>query len=257
MRRSSILLAFAILTVLAAAAHAAEFKDVHKVVPIDANGRVTLDAHNGSVTITAWNQANVSIDARIEPVEHFDFDHPEDVQKTEVRVSGGGKNVDIESDYSAVPSHVSLLGIQQSYPPIHYTINVPANAQLRIKTHNATVTVTAVKGDVEVETHNGNVDLTDIDGGASLETHNGDVRVVFASVARPSRIETHNGSASVVVPAAARMTVTVDSHRSSAFASDLPVTVKASGSTSSSLVNGGGTELKFFTHNGSMHLSRR
>ncbi len=255
MRRSSVLLTFAFLTVLAAAAYAAEFKDVHKVIPIDANGRVTLDAHNGSVTITAWSEANVSIDARIEPVEHFD--HPEDVQKTEVRVTGGGKNVKIESDYSAVPWHVSLFGIQQSYPPIHYTIHIPAAAHLRVKTHNATVKVVGLKGDIEVDTHNGSVDVVDLDGGANIETHNGSVRVVFASVARPSSIETHNGSADVVVPAAARMTVKVDSHRSGAFASDLPMTVKASGSTATSLINGGGPELKFLTHNGSMHLSSR
>jgi hypothetical protein len=254
MRRSWILLTFAFLTVLATAAHAAEFKDVHKVVPIDANGRVTLDAHNGSVTVSPSNQPNVSIDARIEPVEHFD--HPEDVQKTEVRVTGGGKNVGIESDYSAITSHITLFGIQQSNPPIHYTIHMPATAQLHLTVHNATVKVTGIKGDLEVRTHNGSVDVVDTDG-ASIETHNGSVRLVFANVERPSGIETHNGSADVVVPATARMTVKVDGHRSGVLSSDLPMTVKASGSISTAMVNGGGPELKFTTHNGSMRLSRR
>ncbi len=172
MRRSSVLLAFAFLSLLGVAAHAADFKDVHKVVPLDANGRVTVDAHNGAITITPWDQPNVSIDARIEPVEHFE--HSEDVQKTEVRVTGGGKEVDIESDYSAVPSHIVLFGVQQTNPPIYYTIHVPATAQLRVRAHNAKVKVTGVKGDVDVATHNGEVDVADIDGGARIETHNGD-----------------------------------------------------------------------------------
>ncbi len=254
MRRSPVLFTFALVIFLAAVVHAAESKEVHKIVPLDANGRVTVDAHNGAITVTPWNQPSVSIDARIEPAEHFD--HPEDVQKTEVRVTGSGKDVAIESDYSAVPSHVSLFGIQQSNPPIYYTIHVPATAQLRVRAHNATVKVTGVKGDVDVATHNGEVEVVDIDGGARIETHNGSVRVVYANVGRPSSIETHNGSASVVVPAASKMTVKVDSHHSS-FTCDLPMTIRATGTMSTALVNGGGTELSFNTHNGSMHISRR
>lgn len=257
MRRSSVLAVFAFATLVAASALAADTKEVHKSLPLDANGRVTLDSHNGAVNVLTWNQPTVQVDAIIGPAEGAMFDYPEDVQKTDVRVTGGGSSVNIESDYSAVQSHVTLFGINHTSPPVHYTIHMPATAQLQVRVHNAAVKATGLKGDARIETHNGSVDLVDVDGGARVETHNGSVRLVFANVARPSRIETHNGSADVVVPASARLTVKVDGHRTGAISSDLPMTVKATGSTSTAIVNGGGPELEFTTHNGSMHLSRR
>src|SRR5512143_889461 len=120
MRRSPVLLTFAFLTLVAASALAANVKEVHKTVPLDPNGKVTLDSHNGSVTVLAWNQPSVQVDARIVPADHT-FDYPEDVQKTEVKVTGGGSSVDIESDYSAVESHVTLFGFNHTRPPVQYT----------------------------------------------------------------------------------------------------------------------------------------
>jgi hypothetical protein len=249
--------AAALLTlVLLSPAAMAKTKDFHTVVPLAANGRVAVHSHNGSVNVISWNQPNVGIDARIEPAVGWN-EYPGDVEKTNVRVTGSGSDVRIESDYDAVQSHVSLLGINRVLPQVHYTIHVPATAQLHVEVHNASIKVSGLRSDLSLQTHNGSIDVADLDGSARVETHNGSVRVVFINFARPSRVETHNGSVDVVVPAAARMTVKVRAHVRNPFSTDLPMTVKASGSTTTAAINGGGPEFDFVTHNGSLHLGKR
>jgi hypothetical protein len=251
--------AAALITLLVVAptaiSYAASAKEFHKVVPLDANGRVSIDSHNGSVNVMTWNQPNVGVDARIEPGD-FGGD-AEDVAKTNVRITGGVSAVGIVSDYSAVGTHLHWFGVTRTLPLVHYTIHVPASALLKVEVHNAKVKVSGVHNDVSLQTHNGAIDVTDLDGAAKVETHNGSVRVVFANMTRPSRIETHNGSVDVNVPATTRMTVSVDGHRSDPFTSDLPMNVKVAGSAYSATINGGGPELRFVTHNGSLHLRKR
>jgi hypothetical protein len=255
MRATTVALITLLAVAPAAISYAAPAREFHKVVPLDANGRISVDSHNGSVNVTAWNQPNVGVDASIEP---GDFGaEAEDVAKTNIRVTGGGSSVDIASDYSAVGTHISWFGVSRTLPLVHYTIHVPASAMLKVEVHNASIKVSGVHNDVSLHTHNGAIDVTDLDGAARVETHNGSVRVVFANMTRPSRIETHNGSVDVNVPATTRMTVSVDGHRSDPFSSDLPMNVKASGSSYSAAINGGGPELRFVTHNGSLHLRKR
>lgn len=256
MRRKALFtLAITLLAPFAIAASAT--KEFHKVVPLDANGRVSLDSHNGTVSIMAWDQARVSIDARIGPADFGG--EAEDVQNTNVKVSGGGASLRIESDYSAVENHSWLFGFgtTRSLPPVDYTIRVPATSQLEIEVHNASVKVDGLRNAVEARTHNGSVDMKNLAGGATVETHNGSVRLAFSQFSVPARVETHNGSCDVIVPAATRMSVRTDSHRSDPLSSDLPMIVKAGSMGQSASINGGGPELRFSTHNGSLHLAKR
>jgi hypothetical protein len=242
--------------VLLSPAAMAKTKEFHSVVPVAPNGRVSVDSHNGSVNVMPWNQPNVGIDARIEPAGGWN-NYPSDVEKTNVRVTRSGGDIRIESDYDAVPSHVSLFGINHTLPLVHYTIHVPNSAQLHVTVHNAFIKVSGLRSDVSLLTHNGSIDVADLDGAAKVETHNGSVRIAFVNFARPSRVETHNGSVDVVVPAASRMTIKLRAHVRDPFSTDLPMTVKASGSTTTAAINGGGPEFDFVTHNGSLHLGKR
>src|SRR5205085_1045353 len=160
---------------VALSAAAAE-KRVHKTVPLAASGNVSIDTHNGTVTVTTWNQPSVDVSARIEPGEIANDD---DVRLTEIHVTGSGDSVRIESDYSAVPSRFVFFGISRDFPLVHYTVSMPASARLTVEAHNSTVRVSGLRNDVKINTHNGNVDLAGIDGAASVETHNGNVRVAF------------------------------------------------------------------------------
>ena len=172
-------------------------KHVHQAVALNPDGTLSLSTHNGSITVTGSNEAGADIDAVIEPGE---MGYAEDVQKTEIRISGSGSGVRVESDYSAVGTHIGWLGLgtNRVYPLVHYTIRMPAGARLEIEDHNAKTRVTGLRGDIQINSHNGPVEIADFTGGASVETHNGDVRVAYSRFTKESSFETHKDRKSVV-----------------------------------------------------------
>jgi putative adhesin len=247
MRRVTI---FAALLFVATAAVAAD-RVIHKTAALDANGRLSIDMHNGSITITTWSRPSVDIQARVidEP-----FVSDEDLKATDVRVDGSGGSVRIETDYSAIGWDV--LWWSGHRPPVEYTISMPAGAALRVTTHNATTRVTGLRNDVEIETHNGSIEVDDLDGAATLETHNGSVRVGFSRFARNSRISSHNGALDVRIPGASRFHVDADGHRLR-LDSDFDASVRSvDRDRFTGDVNGGGPELRLTTHNGSVRLRK-
>jgi hypothetical protein len=242
-----------ILLMLAPLAMASPEKRVHQSVPLDLNGKLSISTHNGSINVTTWNQPMVDIDARIEPSE---WGYAEDVARTEVRVSGSGHHVEVESDFRNVRTHFSWFGVQRSYPPVRYTIKMPATASLEINDHNADARVKGLRGDVKVDSHNGSVDLADFEGAASIETHNGPVSIAYRRFTKPTRLETHNGSIEIRMPAEERFRIDAHGHHLG-VSSDFPIVTEGFGeSRYVGNVNGGGPELRFTTHNGSLRLRK-
>jgi hypothetical protein len=240
---------------------ASPIKHFHRVVALDADGRLTIDTHNGSVTVMTWKQPNVQIDARIEA--DAQSDDPQDVEKTNIKVTGSGSSVRIESDYSALPSHLSWLGVSVSMnsrsnlPLVHYTISMPSTAALDIDEHNSQIVVSGLHNDLTIDGHNGSIQVRDLDGAAKIETHNGTISVAFARFARASSFETHNGDVEVRMPAQSRFDLNAEGHRSRPVSSDFALTVNSADSDVSSRVNGGGPELRFSSHNGTLHLVKQ
>jgi hypothetical protein len=259
MRTRTFLIGAAIAFVIggSGASAASNVKEIHRNVPLAANGSVSLEMHNGSVDVTAWNQPSVDVSARIEPEPYSG--RAEDVQATNVRISGDGTSVSIESDYSAIQEHWSFLtlGWNRSLPLIHYTIRVPATARVHVEEHNATAQVSGLRGDVSVRSHNGAVRVRDLAGAADIETHNGDIDVEFASFAKTSRLTTHNGDVEVAMPAASRLTLSANAHRRNPVSSDFPLLIRTSHPILAATINGGGPELRFTAHNGELMLRKR
>lgn len=231
-----------------------------RVVALNADGHLTIDTHNGSVTVTTWKQPNVRIDARIEADPQSDT--PDDVEKTNIKVTGSGSSVRIESDYSAVSSRASWLGFsiggsQSSLPLVHYTISMPATAALNIDEHNSKIMVSGLRNDVTIDGHNGPIEVRDLEGAAKIETHNGAISVAFARFNRASSFETHNGDVEVRMPAGSRFDLSAEGHRSRPVSSDFALTGRGEDSEVSAHVNGGGPELHFSSHNGMLHLVKQ
>jgi len=247
-------LAAAVLFV-AAAASAAD-RRIHQVVNLDPTGTFSLDMHNGSVTVTTWNQPRVQIDAVVEPgTNGFD----EDVDKVDIRISGSGRSVRVETNYDAVGYHRVgwlFVGENRVLPPVRYTISLPASAAVEIEDHNATVRVAGLNGDLRVSAHNGSVDVDNHAGGVDLTAHNADVRVAFAQFGKPASLETHNGAIDVRLPGNSRFNLDASGHHLGVD-SDFPVVAKhLDRSSYVGEVNGGGSRLRIETHNGSVRLRR-
>jgi hypothetical protein len=247
MRRTSALF----LMLFIAATASASDKVIHKTAVLDANGRLSIDTHNGSVTVTTWDRPSVDIQARvIDEAMVSDAD----IKATDVRVSGSGSSVHIETDYSALGWGVGLW--EGNRPRVQYTIAMPAGAALKVTTHNASTRVTGLRSDVDVESHNGSIDIADHQGAATIDTHNGHVRIAFNRFGRNSRISTHNGPIDVRIPGGSQFHFDADGHHLR-FDSDFAATTRSiDRDRFVGDVNGGGPELRVTTHNGSVRLHR-
>ena len=239
---------------VAAVAHAAADKRVHKAAQLSPNGTVSIDTHNGTVVVTTWNQPTVDVTARIEAAE---FGSDDDVNATEIKVTGSGSDVSIESDYTNVGTHLTWFGISRELPLVHYTISLPASARVSISDHNSNVRVTGLRNDLRVSSHNGQVEIVDLDGAANIETHNGDIRAAYSHFSRNSSFETHNGAIEIKLPSEAKFHVNANGHHMDVD-SEFPTVVTRRPREGQFVgdINGGGPELKVSTHNGSLRLRK-
>src|SRR5262249_24529575 len=107
--KASAWVAFALL--LASLAQAAESKEINQTIPLDRDGRLSIENFKGSISVTTWDRPEVRMGVRIDPDgPSSDPNEIEKVALTEVRVSGSGPSVRIQSSYDHLKSH-RFLGI--------------------------------------------------------------------------------------------------------------------------------------------------
>ncbi|HEU5021097.1 MAG TPA: DUF4097 family beta strand repeat-containing protein [Bryobacteraceae bacterium] len=231
---------------------AADSRTVDKTLPLAAAGSVTIDSHNGSITVNTWDRPEIQVHAVIEMNSGFPFSEASRrrFNETRVDIGGTGDSVRIKSEY---PEHDGLDG---SNPDIHYTISAPRTARWNIRTHNSRVEVHNLHAALSVSTHNGEIDISGLAGALDLDTHNGNAKVQFTSLTTASTVDTHNGDVELTMPAASRFTLQTSSHNGR-VQSDFAVTTRSIGRRGSHFdgtVNGGGPTLRLTTHNGNFHL---
>ncbi len=251
----------AALILAAGVAQAADTKEVHRTVPLDPDGRVSIDTYKGSVTVTTWDRREVRIDALIEP-DGLDPDEKEKVAATEVRISGSGSSVSVRSDYDRTCHiHGFFRGIFDGHwgtlPFVRYTIQMPPTARLEIEDHKSDIKVSGLKADLRLHTYKGTGHVSDLDGAARVETYKGDVRVEFARYSQPSRFETYKGEVEVRLPRDSRFDLDAHSGRRGDVVSDFAITTRAGRSHAarmSGAVNGGGPTLRLTTYKGTLRV---
>ncbi len=240
---------------------ASDTKEVHRTVSVDRNGRVSVNTFKGSVTVTTWDRPEVKVDARIEP-DGDDRWNRDKVQWTEVRISEGGSEVRIRSDYDEVKHHEhSFLGLfnfeNGSLPFVHYTIQMPATARLEIEDYKSEVKVSDLKADLKLHTYKGTARVGNLDGAARVDTYKGDVRVEFVRFSRASRFHTYKGDIDVRLPKDSRFELAADTGRRGDIESDFALTTHARrwrSARATGAVNGGGEELRLTTYKGTLRV---
>jgi hypothetical protein len=246
----------------AAAAQAADTKEVHRTVALDRDGRVTVHTFKGSVTVTTWDKPEVRVDARIEP-DGDCRESREKVEWTEVRISGGGGSVEIKSDYDEIRHHehgfLGLFDFETGLRPfVRYTIQMPATARLEIRDYKSGINVSNLKADLRLHTYKGTARVANLDGAARVDTYKGDVRVEFARFSSASRFDTHKGEIDVRLPKDSRFALDADSGRRGDIQSDFAMTTHAGrfsrAARASGAVNGGGPELRMTTYKGTLRV---
>jgi len=225
-------------------------KTVDRTVPLVATGSVMFETHNGTLDVHTWDRADIEIHARIEAASAAAEDMRR-FEETTVDISpAGSDSVRITSRYPD-----SLWSWFGSNPTIRYTITAPKTARWEIRGHNFSAEIRDLSAALNVGTHNGSLRAVNLDGPLEAHGHNGSVTVDFASF-HGADITTHNGSAELTLPSASKFDLHADT-RHARIESDFALLTRTLGGRQASIggtVNGGGSSLRFSSHNGQLRL---
>lgn len=235
-----------VLALLAAGPVSAEgpSKTVEKTLPLSASGRLSVDTYKGRVTVTGWDREEASIRAVVTPDGSCDT-AAELVEKTRIRIEGGGKEVRVESDYDDLPKHVfSFSSDCSSRPFVAYEIRMPRAAALDVKDYKSRISVEGVAGAVGMESYKGTMRLRGLSSRFEVETYKGDVVAEFDRVEGSVRAETYKGEIELVLPKDARIDLRDHVGRRGVLRAEVSDTE-------------GGTPVSVETHKGTIRLRPR
>jgi len=258
-------------------------RTVVDTVPLDPDGTVSVENHDGEINISAWNRSEVRYEARIV------HEHQETVDDTRIKLDASADEVEIESNFDDVEK--SGFWSSRSVPEVYYTLSVPTGASVEIEDHGSSIRIEGVQGEVEIDshdggiqlsriggpvridTHDGAIDLRDINGAVEIDSHDGDVtasglrgpltvdthdgriNAAFSSLDGPIEIDSHDARVRLTLPAGAAFTLRTD------MGDDGNVGVEPEMSLTSmdegeieATVNGGGPEIYVSAHDGSLQI---
>ncbi|HHP7236931.1 DUF4097 family beta strand repeat-containing protein [Longibacter sp.] len=261
-------------------------RTVSDTMPLDPDGTVRVENHDGKINVSAWNRSEVQYEARIV------HENQETVDDTRIQTNASDDEVEIKSDFDNVEK--SGFWGSRSVPEVHYSLRVPVRASVEIDDHGSSIRVEGVQGEVEIDshdgaiqlarlagpvridTHDGAIDLTDVDGAVEVDSHDGDltasglrgpltvdthdarIDASFASLDGPVEIDSHDARVRLTLPVDAAFTLRTD------LGEDGDVDVQPEMALTSmddgeieATVNGGGPEIYVSAHDGSLQIETR
>jgi len=229
------------LSCLARAATAAEVEQFHQVLPLNSAGQLQLDNVNGKIRITAWDRAEVQIDA----VKHAKSQEDLNELKIEIEAKPNRIRIHTQMPKQKRRSWDWHLGPSAS---VDYELKVPARAVLKeIKSVNGSVELSGMLGPVNASTVNGRLAATGLASDAQLSTVNGSVAASFEQFqgVKSVSLKTVNGSAEINLPRNVDATITGESVNGS---------IKANGGLTAHRKRPVGSELRGKLGNGSAEV---
>ncbi len=243
------------IVALCGAAYGADTKELNKTFALNPTGSIALETWKGSIHVTTWDRPEVAIQARIEAASSSTLDHQR-FDKTEVAIDSASDSLQVRTMYP--PGSCCSWNTGQN-PEVHYTIQMPRTARVKIHDHRSEIEIRDLEGGLDLETHRGTVRVQDFRGPLELSMHRGDARVDFAAFTGNSRVETHRGSVELLLPKDSRFNLDMALNRKASLQSDFVVLAHLSnghgrGQNLAGPVNGGGPSLRLDTDHGQIHL---
>lgn len=230
----SVLLVFGLVLSLPASGQAPA-RTVAEAVPLSASGTVTVDNHEGSLTVTTWDRDQVRYEAEIMPT-----DEDPNAEKVTIQARSTDDRLRLATEHDEGDDESVIFGFGEDgfqwggidIPAVHYTIRMPRGAALQIDDHESTIDITGLAGRLEIDTHEGPITVAEQRGGVFIDSHESPISV--ADQDGDITIETHEGRVEI-----RRMTgrLSVDTH---------------DGELSAEALDGG---FRFESHDGSAQVS--
>lgn len=259
-----VLLAVLFLLVLCGPRVVAQTREFNQTAALEPGGTLVFETDKGSVKLTAWEQRQVVIYARIEPAEDTDADYARrSVEATRIDVSGDARNLSIRSNFDNVPTIAERWGgWSRRTPNIHYEIKAPRELNLRLTADRSRINVQGftgklsfetdrspfeareLAGDIQLKVDRGEVRLDALRGSLALHTDRTNIRAEGLSIERDSRVNISRGEAELRVPASQALSVSARTGRRESFESEFGLlTSNFNKELIEGAINGGGPRL--------------
>jgi len=259
-----VLWAVLFLIVLCGPRVVAQTREFKQTAALEPGGTLVFETDKGSVKLTAWEQRQVAIYARIEPAEDTDADYARrSVEAARIDISGDARTLFIRSNFDDVPTISERFGgWSRRTPNIHYEIKAPRELNLRLTADRSRVSVQGfsgrlafetdrspfeareLAGDIQLKVDRGEVKLDALRGSLNLNTDRTNVRADSVSIERDSRLNISRGEAEFRVPASQGLSVSARTGRRETFESDFGLlTSSFNKDLIEGTINGGGPRL--------------
>jgi DUF4097 and DUF4098 domain-containing protein YvlB len=233
-----------------------------KDVDIKGKPHVSVLNTNGNITIESWDNAQIRItaDKETKAADHSDARELMDRLKIEVNVSDDQVKIyTLNPDRDQESGFFSwLFGSGGGSYIVNYTILVPKNIGITIRTANGNIRIENCRGKMDLKTTNGNIKLNEISGSIRCRSTNGSLKINFADSAMigDMSFETTNGNIKIYLPNTVNTAIaarTVNGH----ITCDLPLIeiYEKSAARLKGVLNKGGAHLTAKTVNGNIILS--
>lgn len=175
-------------------------RTISNTVPLAQNGTVSIDNHEGSITVSSWDQDRVQYEARIMPT-----DEDPKAEKTSIEIDQQSDRLVLSTEHAEGDDESKVFGFSFEsgwqwggidIPPVHYTLKVPSSAQLTIDDHESTIDVAGLQAPLVIDTHEGPLSVNDHSGDVTIDTHESHTEI--RSVSGRLKIDTHDGPVTVV-----------------------------------------------------------
>lgn len=236
--------------------------------PLQPGSSFSAQTHNGSIKVKGADVTDCNVIATIVAHATTEDAARKLTEQTNVRLEHIGSKLVAKIE---APSPLFNQSVSVSFD-----VTLPKSTNLKLISHNGTVEITAITGEVDATTHNGDVVTTEvcgttklgthngsiecnkISGNVNLTTHNGNVNVDYSQAAPPVcdiSMVSHNGSIKLIAPPNLSAAARISTHNGS-IKSDLPITVigEVSKRELRGTIGTGEGKLHLQTHNGSITI---
>jgi hypothetical protein len=226
---------------------------------------VVASSNNGSITVKTYDGKEVIVEGG------------DGRSRNRGRGMDGMKRIDVPDHGLVVEEQNNTITIQDNTPGgTHITVTVPPDTSLKLSSHNGSINVEGVHGEIDADCHNGGIKLVNVSGTVLADARNGGINVTMDRVdtAKPSAFSSVNGTIDVTLPADVKANLKMRSSQGSIY-SDFDMNVTSGRATTQknntsdgkfrldfdrtilATVNGGGAEMTFTTVNGSVLIRKK
>ena len=245
----------ALLTTLLAftiSARASVTETFKQAYPLTADGVVQLENVNGDIEITAWDKAEVSLEA-VKRSKDSDG-----LKLIEIVIDAQPAQLTVKTKF---PKHTGWSLFGNNDDSVRYKLNVPAGARLeKIETVNSDITVTGVHGPVRLVTVNGSLTATGLQADARLDSVNGSLRAEFTAMehVREVKLSSVNGRLEVTLPKGASASIRTSSvNGGSSVAQPIKLSHSGSHQLAGDIGSSAGPHIELDTVNGGIAVKEK